>query len=93
MVEPTRLEKVLEETLRPVYGAIQLMKQEMRETLEIPDAPWKLLDKSYNELTDEEIALLMDIYHQDGEEEPCPMCVWQAHKEMELWNKDEKQGV
>ena len=88
MVEPTRLEKVLEETLRPVYGAIQLMKQEMRETLEIPDAPWKLLDKSYNELTDEEIALLMDIYHQDGEEEPCPMCVWMTQREITELNKE-----
>jgi len=88
MVEPTRLEKVLEETLRPVYGAIQLMKQEMRETLEIPDAPWKLLDKSYNELTDEEIALLMDIYHQEGEEEPCPMCVWMTQREITELNKE-----
>ena len=88
MVEPTRLEKVLEETLRPVYGAIQLMKQEMRETLEIPDAPWKLLDKSYDELTDEEIALLMDIYHQDGEEEPCPMCVWMTQREITELNKE-----
>ena len=88
MVEPTRLEKVLEETLRPVYGAIQLMKQEMRETLEIPDAPWKLLDKPYNELTDEEIALLMDIYHQEGEEEPCPMCVWMTQREITELNKE-----
>jgi len=88
VVEPTRLEKVLEETLRPVYGAIQLMKQEMRETLEIPDAPWKLLDKPYNELTDEEIALLMDIYHQEGEEEPCPMCVWMTQREITELNKE-----
>jgi len=89
----TYLERLTEETLRPILGALDLLKQEMAETTNIPDAPWKILDKPYDELTEEELVALFDIYHQDGETEPCPMCSWTARAELQRYRKNKQEGV
>jgi len=82
-MEKTRLERVIEETLRPVLGALEQMKWEIRETMSVTKAPWDVFKKPYNELTDEELAVLFDIYHTGGEPEPCPMCVWALRRELQ----------
>ena len=91
MVKQTYLEKLIEETLRPVIGALALLKQELVETMSMPDAPWKILDKPYDQLTEPEIAALFDIYHTEGETEPCPMCRWVAKEELMRARKDKKE--
>lgn len=84
MSEPkvTRMELLIQETIRPVVAAADQLIQEIRESLRIPDAPWKILNKKYDELTDQEIGALYDIYHQEGEVDPCPMCKWVAREEL-----------
>ncbi len=89
MVTKTRLELVMEEVLRPIYGAIDLLRQEIEETMNIPDSPWKILNKSYEQLSDEEIMALLDIYHVQDEQEPCPMCKWMARMEIQQLHKAE----
>ena len=87
----TRLEKIVEETLRPVRGALDLLLHEIAETMNIPDAPWKILNKPYNQLTEQEIMALFDIYHQDGETEPCPMCKWTTQVELREMGRDKRE--
>ena len=70
MAKQTRLERLTEETLRPVIGALAVLKQEMAETMNIPESPWQVLNKPYDQLTEEEILSLFDIYHVIGESEP-----------------------
>ena len=93
MAEKTYLEKLLEETLRPIYGAIELFKNEISQSMQIPDAPWKILNKPYDELSEQEIMALFDIYHTEGEQEPCPMCDWTARKELMKQNQNQKEGI
>lgn len=91
MAEPTYLERLTEETLRPVLGALALLKQEMAETMQIPDAPWKILNKPYDQLTEQEILALFDIYHTPGESEPCPMCSWITRMELMKARKNKEE--
>jgi len=91
--EKTYLEKLMEETLRPVIGALELLRKEINETMQIPDSPWQILNKPYDELTEQEILALYDIYHQEGEKEPCPMCNWTARIELQKMRQDQKEGV
>ena len=90
-MQKTYLERLIKETLRPIVGALELLKQEISETMQIPDSPWKILNKPYNQLTEQELAALFDIYHQDGEKEPCPMCNWMVREELMLMRKDKKE--
>lgn len=80
--EQTYLERLIEETVKPVIGALELFRLEMVETMNIPDAPWKILSKPYDRLSEQEIMALMDIYHQEGETAPCPMCQWMSRVEL-----------
>lgn len=91
MAEQTYLEQVIEETLRPVLGALALFRQEIAETMQIPDAPWKILNKPYDQLTEQEIVALFDIYHTEGESEPCPMCSWVTRMELMKTRKDKEE--
>ena len=90
MEKQTHLERLVAETIRPALGALILLQQEIAETLDIPTAPWKILNKPYNELTEQEIIALMDIYHIEGETEPCSMCSWMARVELERFRKDKE---
>jgi len=91
MAKQTHLERVVEETLRPILGALTLLKQEIAETMQIPDSPWQILNKPYDQLTEQEIITLFDIYHQVGESEPCPMCSWVARMELQRARKDKEE--
>jgi len=91
MAEQTRIEKVIEEVLRPTLGALALLKQEMAETMNIPESPWQILNKPYDELTEQEILALFDIYHTVGESEPCPMCSWVARMELQRARKEKEE--
>ena len=91
MAEKTYLEKVIAETLRPVMGALELLRQEIASTMQTPDAPWKILNKPYSQLSEAEILALADIYHQDGEVKPCPFCNWVAREELMLNRKNKKE--
>ena len=88
-MEKTYLEKLMEETLRPVYGALEILKAEITETMNIPTAPWKILNKPYDDLTEQEIMALFDIYHTHGETKSCPMCLWVARMELQRARKKE----
>jgi hypothetical protein len=90
MTEKTYLERLIEETLRPVYGALELFRQEITETMQIPHSPWQILNKPYDQLTEEEVLALFDIYHQDGESTPCPMCNWSVRAELQRLHKDKE---
>ncbi|KKN27045.1 hypothetical protein LCGC14_0868530 [marine sediment metagenome] len=81
---------VVEETLRPVLSAMALLSREIAETMHIPHAPWQILNKSYDELSDGELAALFDIYHTNGETEPCPMCKWTTQMELQRARKDKE---
>lgn len=87
----TYLERLVEETIRPILGALTLLRQEMAETMQIPDAPWKILNKPYDQLTEEEILALFDIYHVVGESEPCPMCSWITRMELMKARKNKEE--
>jgi len=91
MMAQTYLERLAEETLRPVLGALALLRQEIAETMNIPNAPWQILDKPYDELTEQEIVALFDIYHVPNEETPCPMCSWVARMELMKSRKDKEE--
>lgn len=91
MKQKTHLEKVIEETLRPILGALALLKQEVAETMQIPDAPWKILNKPYDQLTEQEIMALFDIYHTVDESEPCPMCSWVTRMELQRARAEKKE--
>ena len=93
MEKDTYLERLLKETLHPVIGAIEMFKQEIAQTMQIPDAPWKILNKPYDQLSEQEIMALFDIYHQEGEQEPCPMCLWVARTEIMKSKQNEREGV
>lgn len=90
-MEKTRLEKIVDETLRPVKGALDLLRQEIAETMQTPESPWQILNKPYDQLTEQEILALFDIYHQEGETEPCPMCVWTARVELQKMRKNKEE--
>jgi len=87
----TYLERLITETLKPVIGALAQLKQEIAETMSVPDAPWKILNKSYDQLTEQELMALFDIYHTEGESEPCPMCSWVARVELMKARKDKEE--
>jgi len=89
-MEKTYLEQLVEETLRPIRGALELFSQEIAETMRIPESPWQILNKPYEQLTEQEIMALMDIYHIDGEPEPCPMCSWLTRAELQRFRKDKE---
>lgn len=91
MAEKTHLELVIEETIRPVLGALSLLKEEIAQTMQIPTAPWQILNKPYDKLTEPEIMALFDIYHTQGESEPCPMCDWVARVELQKARKDKNE--
>jgi len=95
MGNQTYLERLTEETLRPIIGALALLKDEFAETMGVPDSPWKILNKPYDELTEQEILALFDIYHTVGESEPCPMCSWITRMELmkARQTKDEVGGA
>ena len=63
----------------------------MTETMDIPDAPWKILNKPYNQLSEQEIMALFDIYHVPGESEPCPMCSWMTRVELSEARKNKEE--
>ena len=90
-MEKTHLELVIEETMRPVLGALALLSKEMAETMQTPDAPWKILNKPYDKLTEPELIALFDIYHIPDEQEPCPMCSWTARMELQRARKDKEE--
>ena len=91
MVKQTHLERVIEETIRPVLGALTLLQHEIAETMQVPDAPWKILNKPYDQLTEQEIMALFDIYHTPDESEPCPMCSWVTRVELMKARKDKEE--
>jgi len=93
MTNPTYLEKLMQETLRPIYGAMELLHQEITETLQIPNSPWQILNKPYDQLTEQEIITLLDIYHQDQEQEPCPMCKWLSRVELQKRRANQRDGL
>jgi len=90
-MEKTYLEKLVEETLRPIRGALELFRNEIAETMNVPDSPWKILNKPYEELSEQEIVALFDIYHTDGETKPCPMCDWMARAELMRARKNKEE--
>lgn len=90
-MEKTYLERLMDETLRPLIGAMELLRGELIETLNIPDAPWKILNKPYDQLTEQEIMALFDVYHTEGETTTCPMCNWTARAEL-MKMRAEKRG-
>ena len=90
-MKPTYLERLAEETLRPILGALALLRQEIAETMNIPNAPWEILNKPYDELTEQEVMALFDIYHTLGENEPCPMCSWVTRMELMKARKDKEE--
>ena len=89
--ELTYLDRVVAETLKPILGALELLRQEIAETMQIPDSPWQILNKPYHELSEAEILALFDIYHTAGESEPCPMCSWVARMELMKARKDKEE--
>lgn len=89
--QSTYLERVIQEAIRPILGAMTLLRGEIMETLNIPESPWQVLNKSYDELTEDEMAALFDIYHTDGETEPCPMCSWVTRIELQRARKDKEE--
>lgn len=89
--ELTYLERLIDETLRPIRGALAIMEQEIAETMRIPDAPWKILNKPYDQLSEQEIVALFDIYHQENEIKPCPMCDWMARAELMRARKNKEE--
>uniref|UniRef100_A0A6H1Z8H1 Uncharacterized protein n=1 Tax=viral metagenome TaxID=1070528 RepID=A0A6H1Z8H1_9ZZZZ len=91
MSKGTYLERLAEETLRPIRGALELLRNDIAETMNIPDAPWKILGKPYDKLTEQELVALFDIYHQDGETEPCPMCHWATQVELREMGKVKRE--
>ena len=91
MPEKTYLEKLVDETLHPVRGALELLRQEIQETMKIPNAPWKILNKPYDQLSEQELLALMDIYHTEGETEPCPFCDWVARAELQRARKNKRE--
>jgi hypothetical protein len=92
-IHPTYLEKLIDEVKRPIMLAAVVLMDEMRATANVPDAPWKILNKTYLDLTDEEITALMDIYHEQNEKESCQMCQWMATRETQEWTKDRESGL
>lgn len=86
-MEKTKLELLMEETMRPIIGAFVQMRNEIRETMGITEAPWKIFKKPYNELSDEEILALFDVYHIPGEMDTCPMCKWALRRELQEMEK------
>ena len=93
MAEKTYLELLMDETLRPVRAALEMFRQEITETMQIPDAPWKILNKAYDELTEQEIIALFDIYHMVDEEKPCPMCSWVTRMELTKARQEKEAGL
>ena len=93
MATKTYLEKVIAEAIRPMVGAMGLLSQEIAETMQTPDAPWKILNKPYDKLTEQEIMALFDIYHTERESEPCPMCKWATQVELTRMNKNKQEGL
>ena len=91
MAEKTYLERLTEETLRPIRGALELFKQEIAETMQVPDAPWKVLNKPYDQLTEQELLALMDIYHVEGESTPCLFCDWVTRAELQRARKNKQE--
>ncbi len=91
MAVKTRLEELVEETLRPVLGALLLLKQEMADTMGIPDNPSQVLNKPYEQITEQELMALFDIYHVGGETEPCAMCFWTTKMELSRARKDKEE--
>lgn len=87
----TYLERLISETLRPVYKALDLLRLEISESMNIPDSPWKILNKPYRDLTEPELFALMDIYHTPGESKPCPFCSWITREELMLARKDKRE--
>jgi len=85
--EPTYLQKVLDETVRPVAGALDLLQNQIEETMNLPTSPWKVLNKPYKDLSIADLTALMDIYHTPGEVQPCPMCLWMSREERMIGNK------
>lgn len=87
----TRLEAIVEEAVRPMVGAMKVLLHEIEETMQIPDSPWKILNKSYDQLSEQEIMALADIYHIDGELTPCPFCQWVSREELKRARQDKEQ--
>jgi hypothetical protein len=81
-IQKTYLEKIIDEAIRPTIGAVEQLVREIAQSMQIPDAPWKILNKKYDELTEQELLALADIYHTEGEGEPCPFCQWVSKEEL-----------
>jgi len=92
-MEKTRLERIVEEAVRPLFGALGILRQEIRESMNIPNSPWKILNKSYDALSDQEIMALFDIYHTPNETEACPMCKWMSQMEAVKMNQEKKGQI
>ena len=93
MNEKTYIEKLTEETLRPVMAAYEQMSKEIETTMNVPQSPWQILNKPYDELTEQEVVALFDIYHQEGEPTPCPMCDWVARMELMKSRQEKTEGL
>jgi len=91
MKNQTYMERLIGETLKPVLGALALFQQEMIETMQIPESPWQVLNKPYDQLTEQEILALFDIYHVPDEQQPCPMCIWTTRMELMRARQDKAE--
>ena len=91
--DKTYLERVVEETIRPTISALDALTEEFNQTMNVPDAPWKILNKPYDQLSDAEVMALFDIYHQEGEPQPCSMCTWAARVELMKSRKEKLEGL
>lgn len=82
--------KYWEELKRQVMEPLEETVRQLREGWLNPiteEKPQKLLNKRYDELTMEDIAQLMAIYHKPGEAIPCKFCQMMAKEEMRRWTR------
>jgi hypothetical protein len=80
----TKMDLIVSECLRPFYQAVDLLRQEVRSSIGIPNDPLKILGIPYEQLSDMEVWTLLEIYHEIGETEPCAMCKLVLGKEIPL---------
>ena len=82
-------ERYIEKLREAVTVPLLEMMKDLRETWLKPmteEKPQILLGKKYDDLTMEDIAKLMTVYHRPGEKEPCKFCQMMAGEEMKRWH-------
>lgn len=89
MAQKPYADALMEEALRPYLEALPVLLEEIVDP-SIPRRPWEKLGKRYEDLTPEEIVALLRAYgHQDGEEQPCQMCLILAEAELRRMRRDD----